>query len=99
MPEEPVKKTVTAKELLNRLDAYEKKSKPKPKKIVTTEELLNKLDAYEKSKSNTESVDYSKEFGLPDASISEVRGSSTDVAGPTVIPIENKETVRRYIYR
>lgn len=90
MPEEPVKKTVTAKELLNRLDAYEKKSKPKPKpkKIVTTEELLNKLDAYEKPKSNTESVDYSKEFGLPDASISEVRGSSTNVAGPTVIPID-----------
>ena len=34
------------------------------------------------------SVDYSKEFGLPDASISEVSGSSTDVTDPMVAPTD-----------
>ena len=88
MPEEPVKKTVTAEELLNRLDAYEKKSKPK--KTVTAEELLNRLDAYEKSKAKTGSVDYTavKESGDLDISINEVSRSSTDVAGPMIIPID-----------
>lgn len=34
------------------------------------------------------SVDYVKEFGLPDASISEASGSSTDVPDPMVAPID-----------
>ena len=34
------------------------------------------------------SVDYVKEFGLPDASISEASGSSTDVTDPMVAPID-----------